>query len=143
MYNKAKMHSTPLHFGNILEGLLKNDHNFFSEPTNAFTAQVNIRENDEQYELQLVAPGLKKEDFNIAVDKNALTISFEQKEETTDATSKWHRQEFKMQSFKRSFTMNEKIDSNNIAATYENGILTLALPKKEKEETKIVSIAVQ
>ena len=143
MYNKTRMHKSPLHFGNILEGLMNNDFNYLNEPTNAFTAQVNIRENDEQYQLQLIAPGLKKEDFSIAVDKNTLTIAFEQKEETKEDSSKWHRQEFKMRSFKRSFALNEKIDSNNISASYENGILSLALPKKEKEETKIVSISVQ
>lgn len=89
---------------------------------------VNIRENDDAYQLEIAAPGLEKTDFNMNLDKNILTISTEKKEETP----KFIRKEFSYKAFKRSFTIDEKIDAANISAKYENGILKVALPKKEE-----------
>lgn len=142
MYNKTRFHHAPVHFANLLEGLM-NPESSFADYRAKQNASVNIRETADQYELHLLAPGLNKEDFKIDVDKNLLTISFEHKEESKETDEKWLRQEFKMSSFKRSFSLNEKIDAAAIKATYENGILNVSLPKKEKEEAKAVSIAVQ
>lgn len=139
---KVRMPQGTVQFGNLLEGLFNNDFRN-GEFANTQSASVNIRENADQYEMQLVAPGLKKEDFKISVEKNTFTVSFDQKEEAKEESEKWIRQEFKLRSFKRSFTLNDKIDVAAINATYENGILTVSLPKKEKEEPKAVSIAVQ
>ena len=141
MYNKVRMQN-PVHFANLLEGFLNNE---FAHPDakNANTASVNIRENADQYEMQVIAPGLQKEDFAINIEKNTLTVSFDQKVETKEPADKWIRQEFKMKSFKRSFTLSDKVDTNDIKAVYENGILRVSLPKKEKEEPKTVSISVQ
>ena len=138
MYNKTRFHNAPVHFANLFEGLMNPEMSHVKHQVSA-----NIAENASQYELHLVAPGLKKEDFKIDVDKNLLSISFEHKEENKASDEKWLRQEFKIQSFKRSFSLNEKIDVAAIKAVYENGILNVILPKKEKEEAKAVSIAVQ
>lgn len=138
MYNKTRFHNAPVHFANLFEGLMNPEMSYVKHQVSA-----NIAENASQYELHLVAPGLKKEDFKIDVDKNLLSISFEHKEENKASDEKWLRQEFKIQSFKRSFSLNEKIDVAAIKAVYENGILNVILPKKEKEEAKAVSIAVQ
>ncbi|MGC4059304.1 MAG: Hsp20/alpha crystallin family protein [Chitinophagaceae bacterium] len=142
MYNKFRMHSAPVHFANFFDELLNNDFTA-SDYRSPLNASVNIKELDDKYELHLVAPGLKKEDFQISVDKNLLTVSFEQKENTEQSKDKWIRQEFKMKSFKRSFSLNEKIDAASISAVYEGGVLTLSLPKKEKEELKPMAISVQ
>lgn len=141
MYNKTKMQHTP--FAGLLDNLFNGEMSNIAEPKWNMQPRVNIRENADQFELQLMAPGLQKEDFNISMDKNLLSISFTQKEEKTEEQENWIRQEFKMNSFKRSFTVTDKIDSQAIAAIYANGILTLTLPKKEKEEAKVVSISVQ
>lgn len=93
---------------------------------------VNIRENDDAYQLEIAAPGLEKTDFNMNLDKNILTISTEKKEENKEETPKFIRKEFSYKAFKRSFTIDEKIDAANISAKYENGILKVALPKKEE-----------
>ncbi len=93
---------------------------------------VNIRENADAYELEIAAPGLEKSDFNLNLDKNILTISTEKKEEIKEENSKLIRKEFSYKAFKRSFTVDEKIDAINISAKYENGILKVALPKKEE-----------
>lgn len=143
MYNKSKFMTHPVHFTQLLDGIFGNetDFNYYNKPSRK--ASVNIKETSEQYEVQVVAPGLKKEDFKIEVDKNVLTVSFEHQEEAKESTDKWLRQEFKMQSFSRSFTLTDSIDTEAIGATYDNGILSVRLPKKEKEAPKTVSISVQ
>ncbi|MEO6893657.1 MAG: Hsp20/alpha crystallin family protein [Ginsengibacter sp.] len=97
---------------------------------------VNISETNDNYELEFNVPGRKKEDFKITVDKNILTVSFETKEEQKDENKKFIKKEFSSRSFKRSFTLDEKINADAINAKYENGILFLTLPKKE--EVKVV-----
>ena len=93
---------------------------------------VNIFETNDDYELEFNVPGRKKEDFKITVDRSILSVSFEKKEEQQEETKKFIKKEFSAQSFKRSFTLDEKINANDINAKYENGILHLTLPKKEE-----------
>ena len=95
---------------------------------------VNIKENDTDFTVELAAPGLKKEDFNIEVDKNIITISSEQKHDNqaNDNSIKYTKREFSYQSFKRAFTLPDTVADDQIKANYENGILTIALPKKEE-----------
>lgn len=93
---------------------------------------VNLRETDKTYEMSLIAPGLQKEDFKLNVTDDLLTISCEQKQEHEQKQEEgWLRKEYKMQSFSRSFTLDDSVDTNNISASYDNGILHLSLPKKE------------
>ena len=93
---------------------------------------VNLRETDKTYEMSLIAPGLQKEDFKLNVTDDLLTISCEQKQENEQKQEEgWLRKEYKMQSFSRSFTLDDSVDTNNISASYDNGILHLSLPKKE------------
>jgi len=105
---------------------------------------VNVRETDKTYEMSLIAPGLRKEDFRLNVSDNLLTISYEQKEEQTDQQKGegWLRKEYRMQSFSRSFTLDDTVDVNKISASYENGILHLTMPKKESAQrlTKTIEI---
>lgn len=103
---------------------------------------VNISETKAAYELELNVPGRNKDDFKITVDKNILTVSFDKKEESKDENKKLIKSEFSLQSFKRSFTLDEKVVSENVAAKYENGLLVLSLPKKEevKVEAKQISV---
>ena len=103
---------------------------------------VNISETKDNFELEFNVPGRNKEDFKITVDKNILTVSFDKKEESKDENKKQIKKEFSLQPFKRSFTLDEKVISENIAAKYENGLLTLTLPKKEevKVEAKQISV---
>jgi HSP20 family protein len=103
---------------------------------------VNISETKDLFELELNVPGRNKEDFKITIDKNILTVSFEKKEEVKDENKKDIKKEFSLQSFKRSFTLDEKIVAEDIAAKYENGLLTLSLPKKEEVKAEAKQIAV-
>lgn len=98
---------------------------------------VNITENDDAFLLELAAPGLTKEDFKITLNNDQLeiTVSKEHKSEEKEE-GKWYRKEFNYSSFKRSFNINDTINTENINAEYLNGILKLTLPKKEEAKPK-------
>lgn len=98
---------------------------------------VNVRQTDKSYELEVVAPGLAKDDFRIHVKGDMLTISFEQQEENKEQNKDegWLRKEYKMRSFSRSFNLDDTVDVNKATAKYDNGILHLSLPKKEGAQT--------
>ena len=93
---------------------------------------VNIIENEKDYELELAVPGSKKDDFNIEVDKDVLTVSLEVKSEETEKRESYTRREFSLKSFERAFTLPDSIDGDKIDATYVDGILKFTLPKKEE-----------
>ena len=93
---------------------------------------VNIRENEKDFELEIAVPGQKKEDFNIEVDKNVLTISMENKNEEEVKDDNFTRREFSYSSFKRAFTLPETVNEDKINASYTDGILRFTLPKKEE-----------
>lgn len=104
---------------------------------------VNIYDHKDHYAIEVAAPGREKADFKIQVDKNILTVSQEKKEPTETAGEvRQVRKEFGLKTFKRSFTLDEKIDVEGIVAKYENGILKLTLPKKEvtKESSKDIAV---
>ncbi|WP_028786264.1 Hsp20/alpha crystallin family protein [Terrimonas ferruginea] len=104
---------------------------------------VNITETEKSYSLDIVAPGFDKADFKVNLDQQILTISAERKEdETKDEKSKTIRNEYRFRSFKRSFTLDEKIASDQIEAKYVNGVLTLNLPKKEEQKTASKEISI-
>ncbi len=141
MYNYKKGYGmVPRSFGGILEDMNKF---FYDDNWSNTTAPVNIKETDNAYELHVVAPGLTKEDFKISLDENVLKISFEQKEENKTTEGKWLRNEYRFRSFKRSFTLNDGINTDGINAKYNDGILNITLPKKETTEktSKEISIA--
>jgi HSP20 family protein len=87
-------------------------------------------------------PGRNKEDFQIAVEKNLLTISYEMKTEQKQDDKKVLRREFSYQSFKRTFSLDDQINSQAIEAKYENGVLKLWLPKKEEVKETVKQITV-
>lgn len=109
------------------------------------TTPVNIQETAASYELELVAPGLKKEDFRVSVDNKTLTISFEHKDEQKEEgeDGKILRREYRRQSFSRSFGLDEKVDASGISARYADGILHLSVPKKPEAQQLTRAIEVQ
>jgi HSP20 family protein len=111
------------------------------------TPSVNVKENEKEFALEVAAPGLEKQDFNVELNENVLSISAEKKSETTENNeqTKFTRKEFSYASFKRSFTLDEEsVDAENIVAKYENGILHVSIPKKVKteEEKKAKTISI-
>lgn len=106
---------------------------------------VNIKETDKDYEIQVAAPGMAKEDFKINIDENnELVISFEKKSESQNGNENgkeenkkkatWLRREFSYSSYSQAFQIPEDVDEKKISAKMENGVLALSLPKKEVAE---------
>lgn len=91
---------------------------------------VNVKETEKSYELEVVAPGFDKTDFLVQLEQQVLTISAEKKTTEKTEAEKQLRSEYRFRSFKRSFTIDDKIDATNIDASYINGVLRLNLPKK-------------
>ncbi len=126
----------------LIDGLFSRDmldwntSNFSS--TNTTLPAVNIRENEDQYLIEVAAPGMKKGDFQVKLDNNQLTISSERKtQEEKPADGNYFRREFSYQSFKRTFTISEQeIEGDKISATYNDGILSVLLPKREEVKPK-------
>lgn len=95
---------------------------------------VNIHETEDSFNVEVAAPGMAKEDFNIELDNDVLTISSVDKKEneTTDKNGRYTRKEFSYSTFKRAFSLPDSVDSTKISASYTNGVLEIALPKKEE-----------
>ncbi len=131
-----KHHPANSSFNNLMDGFFQGfpslSQSDFAANSFIQTPRVNIKENEENYLLEVVAPGFKKEDFKISLEHSLLTVSAEKKSENEVKAEKYLRKEYKHQSFKRSFTIDEKINAENIDAKYFNGILTLNLPKKQE-----------
>jgi HSP20 family protein len=118
---------------------LKNDH---AVTNRRGSVPVNITESDEGYRLEVIVPGYEKNDFKINLDQNLLTVSGEKKVENKSENEKKIRREYEHATFKRTFTLNEKVDATRIGASYINGVLVLNLPKKEvvKESAKEIEV---
>jgi len=98
----------------------------------AANAAVNIAENDDNFRIELAAPGWAKADFNIELDNAVLTISAKKEAVEAKEGEKFLRREFVAKELKRTFNLPETIDVEGLSAAYVNGILTLTLPKKEE-----------
>ena len=101
---------------------------------NGWTSKLpaaNITESDNAFNLELAAPGLEKEDFDLSIDNQHLTISCQKEEKTESTEEKYTRKEFSYQSFSRSFMLPDSVDAEKISAAYKDGVLKVELPKKE------------
>jgi HSP20 family protein len=143
----------PMPFGGLVDKVFQNslhrllDDDFWGSDGRLSQKQVavNLRETDNTYEMELVAPGLRKEDFNINISGDMLTISYEHKEENRQEGKNegWLRKEFRMQSFTRSFNLDDTVNAEGITARYENGVLCLTLPKKEEAQKVMKTIEIK
>jgi len=122
-------------FKNLIESFFENDFPMMGNQLNKFIGSTipsaNIKETDENFQIELAAPGLKKEDIKIDLDQDVLTISSEQKEEKTEEKDNYTRREFNYSSFSRSFYLPEIADTDKISAEYKDGVLNILIPKKE------------
>jgi HSP20 family protein len=137
--NSGQASGSLVPFGGLVDTVLQQslnrlfDDDFWGLSGSSSRVPVNIRETDKTYEMEIIAPGLKKEDFQVSMENKLLTVSFEHKEEEKDANNRegYLRQEYRRQSFTRSYTLDESVDPEKISAQYKDGVLHLSLPKKE------------
>ncbi|WP_066633178.1 Hsp20/alpha crystallin family protein [Labilibacter marinus] len=125
-------------FDSVLNDFMGGD--FFMNQSGMYSGNqtlpaVNIAEDDNQYLIELAAPGLDKNDFNIEFNNGKLTISAERKEKAEEV--KFKQREFNYAGFTRTFVVpKQKVEDGNISAAYENGVLSVALPKREEVKPK-------
>lgn len=114
--------------------------NFWKKTMNV--PAVNITEQEKEYQVELAAPGMKKEDFRINIDGNLLTISSEKEEKQEETNKKFTRKEYSYSGFSRCFTLPEEVNKEKIAAAYDNGLLKITLPRntngKKNLSTRVV-----
>ena len=140
-------------FGNVVDNLFQNslrrffDDNFWETemPMARGNVPVNVKETEQQYEMDVIAPGCRKEDFSVNIEDALLTISFNHKEDKREQDQKagWVRNEYLQHSFSRTFTLDDSVDVNKINAAYIDGILRLTLPKNEKAQKLSRSIEIK
>ncbi|MDQ6814197.1 MAG: Hsp20/alpha crystallin family protein [Bacteroidota bacterium] len=106
-------------------------------------APVNISETENGYNLQFIVPGRNKEDFKISVESGLLIVSYEKQTQDESKDVKPIRKEWSFQSFKRSFSLDEKVNADGIQAKYENSILSVFVPKKEEVKNAPKQISIQ
>ena len=98
--------------------------------------RVNITETDEDFRVEVAAPGMKRDDFHLELDNDTLVISAEISETNEDHNSSYTRREFSYESFRRSFHLPNTVEADKIKAKYEDGMLRLMIPKKEEARRK-------
>jgi len=97
---------------------------------------VNIVEGEDEFVIEVAAPGLDKKDFKIDLENNQLTISSEKEDKSEDKKGRMIRKEFRYSSFCRSFTLPETVENDKIKAIHKDGILFVSIPKKEVAKVK-------
>jgi len=102
-----------------------------------FSPSVNLKQNPENFIVEVSAAGFQKSDFKIDLEQNKLNISAEVQKENVDNNEKYSLREFYKDSFKRSFSLPENADKENISAKYENGILSVYIPKFNKNNDSL------
>jgi len=121
-------------FNDVFESIFNDT--FFNDRLVARVPAANISETEDHYHVELAAPGLKKEEFKISLDRNVLNISVEQQREDNDVQKNYSKREFSYSSFVRSFTLPDSANPENIEAVYTDGILKIDIAKRE--EAKMV-----
>lgn len=127
----------PTFFDDLFSRDLFNWGNSNFSDTNTTIPAVNIKETKENYQVEVAAPGMTKEDFKIELIGQLLTISSVKTQQDSQENEKFSRKEFSYQSFQRSLTLQKDVvDTEKIEAKYENGLLRLMIPKREEAKQK-------
>jgi len=113
---------------------------WFGDTDSVWSPTVDIAENENSYEIKVDVPGMKKKDLNISFKDNVLTLSGEKKEEKEDKGKNFFRKERVYGKFQRSFRIPQDIDPEKIKAKYEDGVLTVEVPKTESTKAKEIAI---
>lgn len=121
---------------NVFEDFFNHDFAPLNRQFTNSTPSVNIKENEEGFSLEVAAPGLSKEDFKLSIDQDILSISCEKKVEHEAEEGSYTRREFAYTSFQRAFSLPETVNSEQISANYQDGILKVHIPKKEEAKPK-------
>ncbi len=124
-------------FGDFFDKEFSDWSNTNYSETNTTLPAVNIKENENEFIVEVAVPGMDKKDFNIDLNENLLTVSSDKKNEESEEKENYTRREYSYQSFRRVFTLpKEVVDDEKISAKYDNGELIINIPKKEEAKPK-------
>lgn len=125
-------------FSNVIDEIFNRSLSEFNAGYTMLTSpSVNIKEDADAFHIEVAAPGLQKNDFEIAIEKDQLIVSASKEQSTEEhEEGKWTRKEFNFSSFKRSFFIPETVNTEDITASYDNGILLVKMAKKEEVKDK-------
>lgn len=98
------------------------------------TPAVNIIESDQDFKVEVAAPGLCKDNFKVHVEKNILEISADKTDENETQDKKYIRKEFSYSEFRRTFSLPSSVDAGKINATHKDGVLTVEIPKRDESK---------
>jgi HSP20 family protein len=139
--NGHKHHGVNPFFSDVFESVLNDS--FLGDKLASRVPAVNISETENEFHIELAAPGLKKEDFKINLDKKVLSVSADKKAENVEEGRKFSKREYSYNAFTRSFTLPEVADAGKIEAEYTDGVLKLIVAKKEEAKIQAREIAVK
>lgn len=128
-------------FSDVFESIFNDT--FFSDRMVSRVPAVNISESQDHFHIELAAPGLKKEDFKLNLDRHQLNISVEQSSESKGQEKNYNKREYCYTSFVRSFTLPESADHNQIQAGYTDGVLKIDIAKKEEAKSIVRQIEIK
>ena len=124
---------------NRLFGELARDYDLFDR---GWAPAVDVKENEQEYTLEADLPGMKKEEIDITVVDNVVTLKGERKHESETKEKDYHRVERRYGSFERTFEIPGGFDADKIAAHFDNGVLRVTLPKREESKPKQIEVKV-
>ncbi len=107
----------------------------------AWNPSVDIYENKDQIVLEAELPGMKREDFDLSIENNVITLRGERRFEKQDEGDNFHRVERSYGSFARSFTLPQTVQTDQVAAEYRNGVLRVTMPKREEIKARRIEVA--
>ena len=128
-------------FNDVFDSILNDS--FFSDRMMTKVPAANISESTDHFHIELAAPGLKKEDFKLKLERDVLSISVEQVNNDQYQERNYAKREYSYHSFVRSFTLPESADHNGIEATYIDGVLSIAIPKREEAKVQSRQIEIK
>jgi HSP20 family protein len=140
-FNNGQKNAVNPWFSDVFDSIINDS--FLNDRFVSKVPAVNIAETENEFHVELAAPGLKKEDFKINLDKNVLSVSAEKKTENVEDGKKYSKREYSYNSFVRSFTLPESADQGKIDAEYHDGVLKLTVAKKEEAKVQTREIAVK
>ena len=139
---KQRAHGTP--FDELINGFFGRDLSHFvgSDDIQRSTPRVNITESKGGFTLDLLAPGYSKEDLKMNVEDSTLTISAEKKNQALAEGDRYTRREFDFSAFKRSFRLPETVTVDDIKAEFNNGVLSVSIPKTDPAKPAVREISI-
>ena len=131
--SKFQQKSVGTSIDSFLDSFFNGSINHFADGNFATSSpSTNVVESENAYKIELAAPGLEKSDFTLSLDQDLLTIEVKKETKAEETKEKFIKREFNFTSFKRTFTLPDTVNANDINATYENGVLSVVFPKKEE-----------